>query len=58
MNKTTKASLHAMKKNELIDFTWKIIKSYNHSQAERDYLRKLLDFALRKTGDVSAEQSA
>ena len=47
-----------MKKDELVEFAWNIVKAYNQSQEERDYQHKLLLFALRKTGDVHAEQSA
>ena len=58
MNKTSKSALYAMKKDELVEFAWNIVKAYNQSQEERDYQHKLLLFALRKTGDVHAEQSA
>lgn len=58
MNKTTKSALYAMKKDELVEFAWNIVKAYNQSQEERDYQRKLLEFALRKSGDVNAEQVA
>jgi hypothetical protein len=58
MNKTTKAALYAMKKDELVEFAWKMVKAYNVSQEERDYQRRLLDFALVKSGDTSAEQVA
>lgn len=58
MNKTTKAALYAMKKDELVEFAWKMVKAYNVSQEERDYQRRLLEFALRKAGDVNAEQVA
>jgi hypothetical protein len=58
MNKTTKSALYAMKKDELVEFAWKMVKAYNVSQEERDYQRRLLEFALRKAGDVNAEQVA
>lgn len=58
MNKTTKSALYAMKKDELVEFAWKMVKAYNQSQEERDYQHKLLLFALRKSGDVHAEQVA
>jgi hypothetical protein len=47
-----------MKKDELVEFAWKMVKAYNQSQEERDYQRRLLEFALRKAGDVNAEQVA
>lgn len=58
MNKTSKTALYAMKKDELVEFAWKMVKAYNQSQEERDYQRRLLEFALRKAGDVNAEQVA
>lgn len=58
MNKTTKSALYAMKKDELVEFAWKMVKAYNVSQEERDYQRRLLEFALQKAGDVNAEQVA
>lgn len=58
MNKTTKAALYAMKKDELVEFAWKMVKAYNQSQEERDYQRKLLEFALQKAGELHAEQVA
>ena len=58
MNKTTKQALYSMKKDELVEFAWKMVKLYNLSQEERDYQRRLLEFALRKAGDVHAEQVA
>ena len=58
MNKTTKSALYAMKKDELVEFAWKMVKAYNQSQEERDYQHRLLLFALRKSGDVNAEQTA
>jgi hypothetical protein len=58
MNKTSKQALYAMKKDELVEFAWKMVNAYNQSQEERDYQRRLLEFALRKAGDVNAEQSA
>jgi len=58
VNKTTKAALYAMKKDELVEFAWKMVKAYNVSQEERDYQRRLLEFALQKAGDVNAEQVA
>jgi hypothetical protein len=58
MNKTTKSALYAMKKDELVEFAWKMVKAYNVSQEERDYQRRLLEFALSKSGDVHAEQVA
>jgi hypothetical protein len=47
-----------MKKDELVEFAWKMVKAYNQSQEERDYQRRLLEFALQKAGDVHAGQSA
>lgn len=58
MNKTSKTALYSMKKDELVEFAWKMVKLYNQSQEERDYQRRLLEFALRKAGDVNAEQTA
>ena len=58
MNKTTKQALYSMKKDELVEFAWKMVKLYNQSQEERDYQHRLLLFALRKSGDVNAEQTA
>ena len=58
MNKTSKQALYSMKKDELVEFAWKMVKLYNLSQEERDYQRRLLEFALRKAGDVNAEQVA
>ena len=58
MNKTTKQALYSMKKDELVEFAWKMVKLYNISQEERDYQRRLLEFALQKAGDVHAEQVA
>ena len=58
MNKTTKQALYSMKKDELVEFAWKMVKLYNLSQEERDYQRRLLEFALQKAGDVHAEQVA
>lgn len=58
MHKATKQALYAMKKDELVEFAWKMVNAYNQSQEERDYQHRLLLFALRKTGDVNAEQVA
>ena len=58
MNKTSKQALYSMKKDELVEFAWKMVKLYNQSQEERDYQHRLLLFALRKSGDVNAEQTA
>ena len=58
MNKTTKSALYAMKKVELVEFAWKMVKAYNQSQEERDYQRRLLEFALQKSGELHAEQVA
>jgi len=58
VNKTTKQALYSMKKDELVEFAWKMVKLYNISQEERDYQRRLLEFALQKAGDVHAEQVA
>jgi hypothetical protein len=65
MNKTTKTALHAKTKSELVDFAWIMVKMYNESDRQRVYLesliikqKKLLDFALVKSGDTDAEQVA
>lgn len=58
MHKATKATLYAMKKDELVEFAWKMVKAYNQSQEERDYQRRLLEFALQKAGDIRSEQVA
>ena len=49
MNKATRTSLHAMRKSELIDFTWNLIHHYNEAlrrsddlQMMKDYLEKLI----------------
>ena len=38
MNKATRTSLHAMRKAELIDFTWNLIQHYNEISREKDFL--------------------
>ena len=43
MNQTTPQALHAMKKDELIEFTKKIIKHYNASLEESRYKDKVID---------------
>ena len=49
MNKATRTSLHAMRKSELIDFTWNLIQHYNEAtrrvedlQMMKDHLERLL----------------
>lgn len=43
MNQTTPQALHAMKKDELIEFTKKLIKHYNASLEESRYKDKVID---------------
>ena len=42
MNKTTKTALYAMKKDELVDFAWIMVKMYNESDRQRIYLESLI----------------
>lgn len=43
MNKATRTSLHAMRKSELIDFTWNIIQHYNESTRRVEDLEMMKD---------------
>lgn len=63
MNKATKTSLHAMRKSELIDFTWNLIQHYNEAvengnalqaQVERDiaFLERLLSKVREQAGNI------
>ena len=42
MNKTSKTALYAMKKDELVEFAWNMVNSYNESQRERIYLESII----------------
>lgn len=59
MNKATRTSLHAMRKAELIDFTWNIIQHYNEStrrvedlQMMKDHLERLLLKTREQAGNI------
>lgn len=63
MNKATRTSLHAMRKSELIDFTWDLIQHYNEAirnadalqaQVERDiaFLERLLLKTREQAGNI------
>ena len=63
MNKATRTSLHAMRKSELIDFTWDLIQHYNEAirnadalqaQVERDiaFLERLLSKTREQAGNI------
>ena len=63
MNKATRTSLHAMRKSELIDFTWNLIQHYNEAirnkdalqaQVERDiaFLERLLSKTREQAGNI------
>ena len=39
MNKSTKTALHAMRKVELIDFTWNLVQHYNEATRRADELQ-------------------
>ena len=59
MNKATRTSLHAMRKSELIDFTWNIIQHYNEStrrvedlQMMKDQLERLLLKTREQAGNI------
>ena len=43
MNKATRTSLHAMRKSELIDFTWNIIQHYKESTRRVEDLQMMKD---------------
>ena len=43
MNKATRTSLHAMRKSELIDFTWNLIHHYNEALRRSDDLQMMKD---------------
>ena len=43
MNKATRTSLHAMRKSELIDFTWNIIQHYNEATRRVEDLEMMKD---------------
>ncbi len=43
MNETTPKALYAMKKDELVEFTKKLIKHYNASLEESRYKDKVID---------------
>lgn len=43
MNRATRTSLHAMRKSELIDFTWMLIQHYNESTRRVDDLEMMKD---------------
>ncbi len=59
MNKATRTSLHAMRKSELIDFTWNIIQHYNEStrrvedlEMMKDHLERLLLKTREQAGNI------
>ena len=59
MNKATRTSLHAMRKSELIDFTWNIIQHYNEStrrvedlEMMKDTLERLLLRTREQAGNI------
>jgi prefoldin subunit 5 len=43
MNKSTKTALHAMRKAELIDFTWNLIQHYNEATRRADELQTQIE---------------
>jgi hypothetical protein len=43
MNKATRTSLHAMRKSELIDFTWNLIQHYNEATRRVEDLQMMKD---------------
>ena len=43
MNKATRTSLHAMRKSELIDFTWNLIRHYNEATRRVEDLQMMKD---------------
>jgi len=43
MNKATRTSLHAMRKSELIDFTWNLIRHYNEATRRVEDLEMMKD---------------
>jgi hypothetical protein len=59
MNKATRTSLHAMRKSELIDFTWNLIQHYNEAlrrsddlEMMKDYLERLLLKTREQAGNI------
>ena len=59
MNKATRTSLHAMRKSELIDFTWNIIQHYNAAtmrvedlEMMKDNLERLLLKTREQAGNI------
>jgi len=59
MNKATRTSLHAMRKSELIDFTWNLIQHYNEAlrrsddlQMMKDYLERMLLKTREQAGNI------
>lgn len=59
MNKATRTSLHAMRKSELIDFTWNLIQHYNEAtrrvedlQMMKDSLEVVLLKTREQVGDI------
>lgn len=59
MNKATRTSLHAMRKSELIDFTWNLIRHYNEAtrrvedlQMMKDHLERLLLMTREQAGII------
>jgi hypothetical protein len=59
MNKATRTSLHAMRKSELIDFTWNIIQHYNEAtrradelQTQIEHLERLLFKVREQAGNI------
>jgi len=42
MNSSTRSSLYAMRKDELVEFAWKMVNAYNESQRQRIYAEEII----------------
>jgi hypothetical protein len=49
MNSSTKSSLYAMRKDELVEFAWKMVNAYNESQRQRIYAEEIIVKLNKKT---------
>lgn len=42
MNSSTRSSLYAMRKDELVEFAWNMVNAYNESQRQRIYAEEII----------------
>ena len=55
MNSSTRSSLYAMRKDELVEFAWKMVNAYNESQRQRIYAQEIIE-RLCKDNEETEEQ--